>query len=394
MGMRCGSRIARLAVAALSAACGGGAVVAGATGPTEDGGLSTIRSDAGAPDGGSAEVGGGPDAGAPQQVLLAPSEGFLYHGVLPAAPGQQDSDVSPDALDAYERTVGRRVAWVYFDDEWALSRKFPIHTATWVRDRGAIPFIRLMLRSQKQPLVTDPTFTLDRIIAGEFDSALASWADAARSFGTPLIVEYGTEVNGDWNPWSAPYNGGLDAGPGKFKRAYRHVVAVMRARGAGNITWALHYNGQNFPGDDPRNVPAAYYPGDDVVDWVGISAYGSERSNDHRCPSFRSLVDEMLPQLRAATATRPLFIFEFGITDNNPACPAAPWVSGALGDLVGGRWPDFRGFSWWNQRWDDDPAIGGSTDMLLQDAPQVSAIFRDALTGPGSSRILDAPLLR
>jgi hypothetical protein len=77
-----------------------------------------------------------------------------------------------------------------------------------------------------------------------------------------------------------------------------------------------------------------------------------------------------------------------------PACPAAPWVSGALGDLVGGRWPDFRGFSWWNQRWDDDPAIGGSTDMLLQDAAQVSAIFRDALTGPGSSRILDAPLLR
>jgi hypothetical protein len=32
--------------------------------------------------------------------------------------------------------------------------------------------------------------------------------------------------------------------------------------------------------------------------------------------------------------------------------------------------------------------------MLLQDAAQVSAIFRDALTGPGSSRILDAPLLR
>jgi hypothetical protein len=42
---------------------------------------------------------------------------------------------------------------------------------------------------------------------------LAAWADGARNFGTPLVVEYGTEVNGDWNPWSAPYNGGLDVGP-------------------------------------------------------------------------------------------------------------------------------------------------------------------------------------
>src|SRR5947208_2448196 len=83
---------------------------------------------------------------------------------------------------------------------------------------------------------------------------LAAWADAARASG-PLIVEYGTEVNGDWNPWSAPYNSGLDVGPGKFQKAYRHIVGVMRARGA-NITWALHYNAQPFP-DDPRNTPAA-----------------------------------------------------------------------------------------------------------------------------------------
>ena len=60
---------------------------------------------------------------------------------------------------------------------------------------------------------------------------------------------------GRWNPWSAPYNGGLNVGPGKFKQAYRHIVAVMRGRGASNITWALHYNAQNYP-EDPRNVPA------------------------------------------------------------------------------------------------------------------------------------------
>jgi hypothetical protein len=324
-------------------------------------------------------------------TLRTPASGLLYHGVLPQGTTQPDSDISPDNLDAYEQTVGRKVAWVYFSTDWFRSRSFPAVTAGWVRARGAVPFIRLMIRSQRQVLVTDPTFTLDRLLAGEFDQDLAAWADSARAFGSPLIVEYGTEVNGDWNPWSAPYSGGYVQGPDKFKRTYRHIVELMRARGAANITWALHYNGENFPGDEPLNVPASYYPGDDVVDWVGLSTYGSEAPGDHRCPSFRSLVDDMIPQLRAATAVKPLFIFEMGITDHNPGCPSGPWVQAALGDLLGGRWPDVRGFSWWNERWPHDPGL--PSDMLVQDNPAVAAQFRAAFSGPLGPKLLDAPVV-
>ena len=332
---------------------------------------------------------------APLQTLLVPRAGAMYHGVFPAGdkPGPAN-DISADALDAYESAVGRKVAWVYLDDEWSLSRAFPTATAAWIRARGAVPFIRLMLRSQKIPLITDPVFTLDRIIAGEFDPDLRRWADAAKAFRTPLIVEYGTEVNGDWNPWSAPYNGGLDVGPAKFKAAYRHIVETMESRGAANITWALHYNSQNFRGTDHRNVPSAYYPGDDVVDWVGISAYGSERSNDLRCVSFRDLIDGILPQLRAATAVKPLFVFEFASTGGNPGCAQLPWVDAALADLFGGRWPDIRGFSWWQQKFVDDPSAGGFTDYLVQDDPEVTAAFREALTGATAAKVLDTPLVR
>jgi hypothetical protein len=241
------------------------------------------------------------DDGPALQVLEIPEPGELYHGVFPAGTNPDpESDISKNALDAYESAVGRRVAYVYFDDDWLYSRAFPTDTVSWIRDRGSVPFIRLMMRSQKVPLVTDPVFTLDRIIGGEFDPDLVAWAEAARRLGTPLIVEYGTEVNGDWNPWSAPYNGGLDVGPGKFKQAYRHIVTVMRGRGARNITWALHYNSENFPGDNPRNVPAAYYPGDDFVDWVGISVYGSERSNDRTI---------FVAQVSARSSTPPLYSF-------------------------------------------------------------------------------------
>lgn len=315
--------------------------------------------------------------------LAVPDGGRLYHGVIPVGDGEPDSDISPAALDAYESAVGRKVAWVYFDDEWSASRAFPQATVAFIEARGAVPFVRLMLRSQRVPLYTDPVFTLDRIIAGEFDSDLAAWARAAAAHG-PLVVEYGTEVNGDWNPWSAPYNGGLDRGPALFRQAYRHLVSVMKPL-APNITWALHYNAQSFP-QDPRNVPLAYYPGDDAVDWVGISAYGSERSTDSRCPAFRDLLDGILPLL---PPSKPHFVFEFGNTDNNPACPAGPWVTAALDDLVGGRWPDLHGFSWWQQKFVDDAQHGGSTDYLVQDDPAVNAVFRRALASP---KVLDAPL--
>ena len=29
-----------------------------------------------------------------------------------------------------------------------------------------------------------------------------AWGRAAQTFGTPLIVEFGTEVNGSWFPWN------------------------------------------------------------------------------------------------------------------------------------------------------------------------------------------------
>ena len=105
-----------------------------------------------------------------------------------------------------------------------------------------------------------------------------------------------------------------------------------------------------------------------------------------------SLVEDMLPQLHAATASKPLFIFEFGITNNNARCAAAPWVLAALADLLGGRWPQVRGFAWWQERWNNDGAAG--SDMLVQDDPAVAAAFRTALTGPSAPSVVDAPLLR
>jgi Glycosyl hydrolase family 26 len=343
-----------------------------------------------------------PSPSAPDQPLSAggalpvPPAGQLYHGVMPVTfeDAEPDTDISRTNLDAYERTVGRKVAWVYMDHNWFQQREFPVQTARWVRERGAVPFIRLMLRSfigEKRP---EEVYTLDRILAGDFDADLDAWGDAAREFGTPFIAEWGTEANGDWFHWSPMKNGGgLEEGAAKFRAAYRYIVQRVRARGASNVIWAFHVNAETFP-NDPRNSMKALYPGADVVDWVGLSVYGSQSPLVPRCEGFAKLVDAALPELRAAAPGKPVFIFEFGITANHPNCDANAWTKEAVDGMLGGRWPELSGFSWWNERWKNDADPSHDTNMLVQEVPEIGDVFREAFSGPFQGALVDRPLWR
>jgi lysophospholipase L1-like esterase len=321
--------------------------------------------------------------------IQVPLNGGLYHGVFPAGSGMPDSDVSMQAADAYRDAVGRPLAWIYFSNEWYVSKAFPRATADAIRARGAVPFIRLHMRSQQKQLVTDPTYTLDRIIAGEFDGDLRAWADEARNFGSPLIVQYGTEVNGDWNPWSAPYNGGLAVGPGKFQKAFRHIVGVTRAEGASNVTWAFHLNGENWPGDDPRNNAGAYYPGDDVVDWIGFSIYQNYGNSDPQCRDLNTMLKAREAELGETASRKPLFLFELGTNALSSQCNPGDWTRGTLEDLLGGRWPELHGFSWWDESQRDRTFV-----MSVPDTPELRVPFHEVLNGALSPDLVDRPIIR
>jgi hypothetical protein len=54
----------------------------------------------------------------------------------------------------------------------------------------------------------DPHFPLRSIDSGAWDPELRRWCDGARDAGIPLLVEFGTDVNGDWFPWNGRWNGG------------------------------------------------------------------------------------------------------------------------------------------------------------------------------------------
>ena len=328
------------------------------------------------------------EAGVDQQSVGTPAEGQLYHGVYPGGRTGWEDDITPADLTAYEDAAGAEAAWVYFSNNWFRSRAFPAQKAAWITARGAVPFIRLMLRTANPPRLGHP-YTLDRIIRGDFDAALTRWGQAAADFGDPLVVEYGTEVNGEWFGWNGRWNGRSE-GPARFRRAYRHIVRTMDDQGADNITWVFHVNGQGWP-RTTWNRFENYYPGDAWVDWVGLSSYGAltpaDRPGDWE--DFRVALDRVVPRLAAMAPGKPVFVFEFGFTDHNPCGNAADFADAALDDLIAGRWPEVRGFSWWNETWENDDDPTHDTDMRVQTVPDLAEVFQDHLTDPA---ILTSPL--
>jgi len=358
-------------------------------GPTDAGGVADAGPDAGLPPDAGADGGidAGSDGGEPS--VLVPPSGKQYHGVFPAGSTQPDADISVPEIDAYQAAVGRPLAWVYFSNEWYVSKAFPGVTAEAIRSRGAVPFIRLHIRSQERQLMADPVYTLDNINAGQFDGDLRAWADGAKAFGTPVIVQYGTEVNGDWYPWSAKYNGGYMVGPGKFQQAFRHIVQVMRAEGANNITWALHINGENWPGDQPNNNAGAYYPGGDVVDWIGFSIYQNYGVSDPFCRDMQTLLSGREAELGAAATAKPLFLFELGTSSTSTQCNPGGWTRQTLTDLLSGRWPELHGFAWWDETQRDDSAV-----MRVPGNPVLQQPFHDVFNGPLAPNLQDHPIVR
>jgi hypothetical protein len=320
------------------------------------------------------------------QVLDVPAAGQLYHGVFTVPFGNHGVVTEADVA-LYESTVGARVAWVYFDHEWSAGRAFPLATAQWIQARGSVPFVRLMLRSSGAQDVAEPLYTLEAIAAGTFDADLLAWGAAAAAFGHPLIAEYGTEVNGDWFSWNGTFHGN---DPSTFRAAYRHIVEKVREGGGTNVTWVFHANATDWP-QDSWNHFENYYPGDDVVDWVGFSHYAANSPIDGNWKPFTSIMDPAMARMAALAPTKPFFMFEFGAPGNDTSGDAATWADEALTDFIGNRWPGVRGFSWWNEHWRTDSNSADDSDLRVEDVPGLAAVFQRQLASPN---VIQRPIFK
>jgi hypothetical protein len=106
------------------------------------------------------------------------------------------------------------------------------------------------------------------IAGGVYDMAIIQWAMRVKAWlergeGRSLLIAPLQEMNGDWVPY------GMD--PEGFKASYRRFIEIFESVRIDEtkVRWVFAPNAWSVwpyrTGD--------YYPGDDVVDFVGISAY-------------------------------------------------------------------------------------------------------------------------
>jgi hypothetical protein len=203
---------------------------------------------------------------------LVPRSGVLF-GV--------NLDWSHDRLAAYAARLQHHPAVAVWFTDFPLSQSdsgYLRETLAQTRSQGAILLLTLQ-----------PSHGL-AAVTNAAASGLAVTLAAANRSGVPVIVRFAQEMNGSWYPWGQQ--------PGAYVAAFRRVAAAVHRLAPGSaMMWAPNYGGgypftggryaaktgtaayraldTNHDGvlnrlDDPY---APYWPGDDAVDWVGLSLY-------------------------------------------------------------------------------------------------------------------------
>nr|WP_317614928.1 glycosyl hydrolase [Arthrobacter sp. AFG7.2] len=238
----------------------------------------------------------------------------------------------------------------------------PITELEAVRTRGALTLLTW------EPWVwgggtSQPAFSLNRITAGDFDPYLRQWGQALASWGHPVMLRFGHEMNGNWYPWSEQVNGNS---AGDYAAAWQHVHSVVTAAGAGNVSWVWNPNVPYW-----GSVPlTGLYPGAAYVDAVALDGYNWGTSASWSTwVSPSQLFGDGLSQLRALAPGKQILIAETSSAESGGS--KADWITALVGYLA--AQPDITALTWFHYNKETDWRINSSTSSV--DA------FRQALAG-------------
>lgn len=190
----------------------------------------------------------------------------------------------------------------------------------------------------------DEAIPLADINAGNWDSYIDSWGAAAAALNQPFMLRWGHEFNGNWYPWSLAKNGADATAANAYKAAFRRVVTRLRAAGANKIRHVWCFNNANTP-VAAWNAPALAYPGDDVVDWVGIDGYnfGSSQAWSH-WTSFHDVFRPAVDLANQIAPTKPIILAEMGCSETGGN--KAAWINQMADELA--QMPSVRAFTWFD----------------------------------------------
>lgn len=284
----------------------------------------------------------------------------IFGSYVTSAPRQGFAEV-----DALEAEIGASLGIVNWFQNWDGSDEWAgVFREDWVSAaaaRGARPMISW--EAWRTAGSFDPEFHLRRIAEGSQDAYLSQFARDVAAYGQPVWIRLMPEMNGDWTSWNGTVN---DQTAEDFVAAWRHIVELFRAEGAGNAQWVWSPNETDEPRVDDNRMER-YFPGEAYVDVVGIDGYnwGSDGPGGWR--SFVDVFSEPYHRLTAISA-RPVWITE--TASASLGGDKAQWVRDMFST---GDFPRIEAIVWFHTDKERDWRMTSSED--------VTAAFRESLQG-------------
>jgi beta-mannanase len=319
--------------------------------------------------------------GASEQ-LVVPNQG-AYTGAYMDF-GETEDAVTLKQIDAFEKAVGKHQALIASSSYWG-EQTFPLHNLEIITNHNAIPLI--YWSPWDKPYIEErgpDRFSLEAIVAGKWDAYIDSWATQAKTFGRPILVSWGLEMNGNWFPWSGYFYGGgkelskgVYAGPDLYKKAYRYVVDRVRATGAKNIIWVYHVQAYSYP-SDAWNQLKEYYPGDEYVDWLAMSAYGKQFPSN-RWISASDAMSYAYHDLCSINSKKPVMLAEWGVGEFPEAGDKAQWVIEAF-QIMKTSFPRLKAAIFWSELWEN--ADGSYSNLRVTSSSRALEAYRRGVADP------------
>lgn len=270
----------------------------------------------------------------------------------------QDSVIGGD-MGRFEELTGRKHA-SYFKYV-GYGRPFPQEWFDRMKAAGAAPH-----------LAWEPNQGLDAI---HDDGYLRQFARQMGAASVPVFLRFASEVNGTW----MPYHGD----PAKFREKWKLVHDVM-AQEAPNVmmVWTVF----TFP----EKTILPYYPGDDVVDWVGVNIYSVIYHNNKK--SDRADNEDPLRLLdyvyEKFSDRKPIQISEFGAThftatDGKSYPDFAKTKIRRLYQGLAAAYPRVKSIFYFDVNNLVDGLKGRQiNNYAVTDDPSILAVYRDVVAGP------------
>lgn len=263
----------------------------------------------------------------------------------------------PQSMEGFanlEQQLGTTFPLVSLYQSWGdlPEHQFPTSMMETISEIGSIPIVTWEpwvttfdrdVRTNLAPIERREFGSLAAIARGDYDFHIVRWAEEAAAYKKPFFLRFAHEMNDPYRyPWG-PQNGNRAE---DFIAAWKHVHVLFEKKGASNALWVWSPH---------LSMPwlEYYYPGADVVDWIGFGAlnYGTVASWS-RWWALDDILSRPYPGL--ASFKKPMMITEFGTL----AAGGDPksWLSAARA-AVEGHYPAIRSIVIFNQTHDD--TLGG-----------------------------------